>query len=142
MVSSNSPKKRIRRRSKWIRLFFGRILGYQKSFRYYLTFTASTYLTLHTHFVLEFYIKWIIFCMLSMDLETHAIFIVYYRVNFSIIVKILETFKMWCFTIRNTMKYQWCFLSPNAFLVKEKLPSKSVVTGANKFSFLGCGSAN
>ena len=50
MVSSNSPKKtneRIRFSSKneFVRLFFGRIGGYQKSFRNYLTF-KNLYLSL------------------------------------------------------------------------------------------------
>jgi hypothetical protein len=46
LVSSNSPQKtnkRIRRSSKneFVRSIFGRIRGYQKSFRDYLTFKDS-----------------------------------------------------------------------------------------------------
>ena len=42
---SQKTNERIRRSSKneFVRLFFGRIRGYQKSFRHYLTFRGGNY---------------------------------------------------------------------------------------------------
>ena len=144
MVSSNSPKKRtnefvvvVKMNSFvfWKNSRIPKVLSILSDLYREYIFDSSYTLCSRILYQINYFLY-------AMDLENYAVFIIYYRVNFSIIVKILETFKMWCFTIRNTMKYQWCFLSPNAFLVKEKLPSKSVVTGTNEFSFLGSASVN